>query len=243
MSMHDIEDLVSGSVVVLDARHAEHDDRLRNWFTALYTFQARFDCAHTQGRVLDILLRRRHTYRLPLHQHPDYAPRREFFDGLTEFQALREFDEDADDFAGYDDWLQDGYVDPPWLYCEAGTALWSRLVDAGLLHGPDAVAPARVALLDVVTAIAEAAERHGDPGLVAAWYALGPALLVDGTLLDVEDLRDDPGVTRLRKIVQRCGAASAEPPDGYRPTDEQLDMLGDERETWWYGILAPAGTR
>ncbi|GAA1409949.1 hypothetical protein ACFQZ4_03855 [Catellatospora coxensis] len=240
MSMHDIEDLVSASVVVLDARHAEDDGRLRDWFTALYAFQAGFDCSHTQGRVLDILLRRGHTYRLALHEHPDYEQRREFFDGLTEFQTLREVDEEDDDFAGYDDWLEDGYVDPPWLYCEAGTALWRRLVDAGRLRGRDAVAPARVALLDVVTAVAEAAERHGDPGLVAAWYALGPALLVDD-LMDVEELRDDPAVTRLREIVERCGAASAELPDGYRPTDEQLDLLGDERQTWWYGILTTTG--
>ncbi|MFC7245062.1 hypothetical protein ACFQO7_21515 [Catellatospora aurea] len=239
MSMHDIEDLVAESVVVLDARHAADDDRLRDWFTALYAFQAGFDCSHTQGRVLDILLRRRHTYRLAPHEHPDYAQRRGFFDGLTGFQALREIDEDADDFAGYDDWLEDGYVDPPWLYCEAGTALWRREVDAGRLTGRDAVAPARVALLDVATAVAEAAERHGDPGLVAAWYALGPALLVDD-LMDVEELRDDPAVTRLREIVERCGAASAELPDDYRPTDEQLDMLGDERATWWYGILTSA---
>ncbi|WP_230686308.1 hypothetical protein [Catellatospora vulcania] len=239
MSMHDIEDLVSASVVVLDARHAEDDDRVRDWFTALYAFQARFDCSHTQGRVLDILLRRGHTYRFALHEHPDYAGRRAFFEGLTGFQGLREIDEDAEDFAGYDDWLDDGYVDPPWLYCEAGSALWRRLADAGRLRGRDAVAPERVALLDVVTAVAVAAERHGDPGLVAAWYALGPGLLTDAWL-DVEDLRNDPVVARLREVVQRSGAASAELPEGYRPTDEQLDLLGDERESWWYEILAPA---
>lgn len=239
MSMHDIEDLVSTSVVLLDAAHPARDDRLRGFFTALYAFQARFDCSFTQGRVLEVLLRRGHTYRFALRDHPDYPRRRAFFDGLTEFQALREFDEDDDDFGGYDDWLQDGYVDPPWLYCEAGSALWRRLVDAGRLRGGDAVAPERVALIDVVTAVAVAAERDGDLETIAAWYALGPGLLVDGTPLTADDLAGDAGVGRLREIVRRSGAWAAPLPEGYRPTDDELDMLDDERETWWYRIPSP----
>ncbi|MEV0460141.1 hypothetical protein [Catellatospora methionotrophica] len=236
MSMHYIEDLVSASVELLDARHAPDDDRLRGWFTALYAFQSGYDCSFTQGRVLDILLRRRHTYRFALTEHPDYAARRAFFDGLTAFQGLREFDED-DDFDGYDSWLEDGYVDPPWLYCEAGSALWRRLVDAGRLAGRDAVAPDRVALIDVVAEVAAAAEQTGDVPLIAEWYGLGHAALVDGTPLTADDLNAITGVARLREIVRRSGAGAVSLPDGYRPTEDQLEMLDDERETWWYEVM------
>jgi hypothetical protein len=55
----------------------------------------------------------------------------------TQFTALRAFDEDAEDFDGYATELEDGYVDPPWLYCDAGTDLWRRMVDAGRLTGSE----------------------------------------------------------------------------------------------------------
>ena len=238
MSLHEIEDLVHSSVLVLDAHHPEDDDRLRDWFVALYAFQRRFDCSHTQGRVIDVLLRRRHTNRFPVDQHPDYAQRRDFFDGLTEFTGLREFDEDDDDFDGYDDELEDGYVDPPWLYCEAGTALWQRMVDEGRLQGPDAVAPRRTALIDVVLAVAAAAEQDGDVELIALWHGLGHGMLVGGNPLTVEDLRRISAVAQLRQIVQRTGAWSAPLPDGYRPSDDELDALDDERESWWYRVAS-----
>ncbi|GHJ48208.1 hypothetical protein Cs7R123_55500 [Catellatospora sp. TT07R-123] len=236
MSMHDIEDLVFESVLLLDARHPGEDDRLRDWVTALYAFQDRFDCSHTKGRVLDILLRRRHTYRFALQDHPDYAERREFLDGLADFEALREVDEDSDDFEGFGGWLEDGYVDPPWLYCEAGTDLWQRMVDAGRLTGADAVAPGRTALIELVAEIAAAAEQAGDVDLVAQWWALGPGTLVDGTPLWADDLAAIPAVVRLREIVRRTGAWSVSLPDGYRPDDDELELLDDERETWWFRV-------
>ncbi|MBV1850638.1 hypothetical protein [Catellatospora tritici] len=236
MSEHYLEDLVCESILVLDSRHPEPDDRLRSWFAALYACQRAHDCSHTQGRVLDVLLRRGHTYRFPIQDHPDYLRRRTFFDGLTRFRSLREFDEDADDFAGYADELEDGYVDPPWLYCEVGTALWQRMVDEGRLHGTDAAAPGRTALIDAVAAVAAAAEQDGAVELIAMWHGLGFSALVGGTPLTVDDLADIPGVVRLREIVRRSGAMSVPLPDGYRPSEDELDLLDDERESWWYSV-------
>ncbi|MDI1465211.1 hypothetical protein QEZ54_30005 [Catellatospora sp. KI3] len=236
MSMHDVEDLVCDSILVLDAHHAQDDDRLRSWFTTLYAFQAGYDCSHTQGRVLDILLKRGHTYRLPVSAHPDYGQRREFLDGLADFTPLREFDADAEDFEGYGGELEDGYVDPPWLYCEAGTALWRRLVADGRLRGRDAAEPARTPLIDVVAEVAAAAERDGDLDLIAMWHGLGPDTLVERLTLSAEDLREIPAAVRLREIALRSGALSVELPDGYRPTDEELAVLDDDRETWWYAV-------
>ena len=64
MSQHELEDTVADSVRVLHEHH--HGDDHRDLFVALYAFQAGFDCGFTHGRVLDILVARRFTYRLPI---------------------------------------------------------------------------------------------------------------------------------------------------------------------------------
>ncbi|HWS32280.1 MAG TPA: hypothetical protein VN408_06000, partial [Actinoplanes sp.] len=142
MSMHEIEDLVQVSIELLDRDLPPGHERIRDWFTALFGFQFDYDCSYTQHRVEEILVRRGHTLRLPITEHPDYVRRREFFDGITGFTVLREFGPDEEEFAGG---LEDGYVDPPWLYCEAGTALWRRLGRAEI---------SRVPLIEVVAAVA-----------------------------------------------------------------------------------------
>ncbi|WP_436536574.1 hypothetical protein [Actinoplanes sp. HUAS TT8] len=224
MSMHEIEDLVFESVVLLDRHHPAGDDRLRDWFVALYDFQFTFDCSITQGRVRDILLRRGHTYRFPISEHPDYARRRAFFDGLNDFTDLHQDDEPPERE------LETGYVDPPWLYCEAGSKLWQRMA------GPDAVPPRRVRLIEVALHIAAAAEQAGDVELIAHWYGLGHEILVGGAPFDVDDLLDSPGVAELREIVRRTGALEIELPDGYRPTDEQIEIMDSDLDRWWYSI-------
>ncbi|GIE78053.1 hypothetical protein Aph02nite_40030 [Actinoplanes philippinensis] len=227
MSMHAIEDMVQGAVEVLDRHFPADDQRVRDWIVALFAFQDGYDCSLTQHRVLDILLRRGHTLRFPVSEHPDYARRRAYFDGIGEFTTLREFGEDEVEFAGE---LEDGYVDPPWLYCEAGSALWRRMA------GPDAVPPRAVRLLDVVVAVAEAAERDGDVELIALWWALGHEALVGGCPLSAEELAATPGVQELRAVVRRTGAHQAKLWYDLRPDDDALDQMDDELSTWWYRI-------
>ncbi|ACZ86764.1 hypothetical protein [Streptosporangium roseum] len=227
MSMHEFEDLVADSIRALDAHYPDPDPRVRGWVVALFRFQGGFDCSFTHFRVMDILLRRGFTYRFPVDQHPDHAGRREYFDGLEGFTALRVFDEDDDDFDGYATWLEDGYVDPPYVYCDAGTDLWRRMSDEGRLTGEDAVAPRRVSLVETVAAVARAAEDLSDHGLIADWYALGPHMLLN-TLVSLEDLQTLPGVSELRSIAHRTGGVSL--------THEPVDDL----ETWW---ATPSGSR
>ncbi|MFI5916261.1 hypothetical protein [Dactylosporangium sp. NPDC051541] len=225
MSMHVIEDLVSDSIQALDKLAPADDDRPRDWFTALYAFQRDFDCSNTMGRVEEILVRRRHTYRFPQADFPEHV-------GITEFTELGPgFDEDD----AYDPGLPDGYVDPPWLYCEAGTPMWQRMVEAGRLEGPDAVPPHAIRLVDVVLELARSGD---DPELIALWYGLGHANLVGGTPLTPEDLEANPSVRELRALMVSTGAAAVELPEGYRPTAEQLEVLDDELETWWYDLSA-----
>jgi hypothetical protein len=207
--MHEIEDLVQWSIEALDEHFPDGDPRVRDWIVRLFAFQREYDCSHTQHRVLDILLRRGHTLRFPLP--PSLA-------GITEFTTLRVFPPDEVEFVGD---LEDGYVDPPWLYAEAGTDLWRTMT------GPDRREPAPARLIDVVVEIASASP---DVELIARWHALGPGGL------EIVDPMDDPAALRLREIVARTGADQAELPDGLRPSDEHLDLMDDELETWWYRV-------
>ncbi|GAB7051583.1 hypothetical protein [Catenuloplanes indicus] len=216
MSEHLIEDLVEDSVRTLDRHHAEDDDRVRDWLVALYAFQRTHDCSLTQGRVLDVLLRHRHSYRFP----------------IAEIDDPGEDDPDDDDLDG----LDDEYADDDFVYPEAGGARWRRLVDEGRLHGADAAPPRPVRLLDVVLAVSEAAERDGDRELIALWYALGPTTIMETLTPTVEEMDESPALRRLREIVGRTGALSVPLPDGYRPSDEDLAAWGEEAEVWWYRV-------
>ncbi|MEO3973629.1 hypothetical protein [Streptomyces sp. CAU 1734] len=237
MSAHEIEDLVADSIRVLDDHTEPDDPRVRDWFAALYGFQSVYDCSFTHFRVMDILLRRRYTYRFPVARHPDHAGRREYFDGLTEFTGLRVLDEEAPGFDGYESWLEDGYIDPPFLYCDAGTALWRRMTAAGELSGPDAAPPRPVPLVEAVREIAVAAERERDRELIAMWYAFGCEILVGGPAgcpFDVDELAGMPAVRELRAVVRRTGVLS----DAQRsPHAVPAEFAGcPELEAWWWRL-------
>ncbi|MCF2531630.1 hypothetical protein [Yinghuangia soli] len=238
MSLHEIEDMVADSVRLLDAHSAPDDDRVRDWYAALYEFQGQFDCSFTHFRVMDVLLRRRYAYRFPLDRHPDHADRSAYFAGLTEFTGLRTFDEDAPDFAGYDSWLDDGYVDPPHLYCDAGTALWQRMVAAGDLEGPDAAPLRRTPLIDAVARVAAAAEQERDVELIGLWYGFGCEVLVGGASgvvpYDVGELDEMPVLRELRDVVRRTGALDAARQSPYAASPEYAEHA--ELEAWWWDL-------
>ncbi|MGW1980683.1 hypothetical protein [Streptomyces sp. NPDC001889] len=235
--MHEIEDLVADSVRVLDSRTGPGDPRVRDWFAALYGFQRGYDCSFTHFRVREILLRRGFTYRFPVDRHPDYAERAAYFDAVAGFTALRTFDEDDPAFGGYDSWLEDGCVEPPFLYCDAGTALWRRMVAAGELRGPDAVPPRRTRLIEAVREVAAAAEKERDHELVGDWYALGCETLVggpEGCPFDVAELAGMPAVRDLRAVVRRTGALSLA---RRSPFAVPVEFAGhQELEAWWWEL-------
>jgi hypothetical protein len=55
MSVHEVEDLVQHSVVVLDTQELEAA-LLRDLIVNLFRFQQHFDCGYTHGRVYKLLL-------------------------------------------------------------------------------------------------------------------------------------------------------------------------------------------
>ncbi|MEU5400749.1 hypothetical protein ABZ348_15825 [Streptomyces sp. NPDC005963] len=237
MSLHDIEDLVADSVRLLDVHTEPGDPRVRDWFAVLYDFQNGYDCSFTHFRVMDALLRRGYTYRFPIDRHPDYGERAAYLDALSEFTGLRTFDEDAPDFEGYDSWLEDGYVEPPFLYCDAGTELWRRMVAAGELRGPDATPPRRIPLIEAVREVAVAAEKEQDHELIGLWYAFGCETLLGGLagcLFDVTELAEMPAVLELRAAVRRTDALPIARRSPYAVPVEFAEH--HELESWWWRL-------
>lgn len=163
--------------------------------------------------MLDILLAHGYSYRLSLDQHPDYRRRRAEFDAIEGFEALGE-----DDRA----WLDHGYVDPPHLYCDAGTALWRRLTANGTI---ESVPLTRVPLARTVRSVTAAAEQRNDIELIALWHALGYDTFT------VLDPRDDPATTAIRETAIRTGAHRHPLSPGLRPPVNE----DDEPARWWHG--------
>ncbi|MFJ5138894.1 hypothetical protein [Streptomyces sp. NPDC088707] len=237
MSEHIIEDLVADSVRVLDRHSRVEDSRLRDKIAVLYDFESRHDVSFTRFRVMDTLLRCGYTYQFRVDRHPDYAERSAYFDALTEFTGLRTFDEDSRDFDGYESWLEDGYVQPPLLYCDAGTDLWRRMVTSGELHGPDAAPLRPVPLIDVVRDIAVAAEKEQDRDLIGLWYSLGCETLLGGSAgcpYDIDDLIAMTAVRDLRAVVRRTEALSLAESSPYASPVEFADA--QDLESWWWQL-------
>lgn len=182
MSQHEIEDTVADSVRVLHEHHRGDDHR--DLFFALYAFQAGFDCGFTHGRVLDILMARRFTYRLPITAHPQFAANNRAFKGappkewrFVDSEVLgREPPEDRPR-VGH----ENGYLLGGALYCDAGTPLWLELVAAGVLHGADAEPPRPLPLAKVALQVTRAAEQVDDRDLIAMWINFGPRTLFPKT--------------------------------------------------------------
>ncbi|MFF2550723.1 hypothetical protein ACFVUS_06965 [Nocardia sp. NPDC058058] len=227
MSNHLIEDLVESSICVL--HEAAGERRLRDHFAALYRFQEGQDCSFTRFRVQDILLEHGFSFRFELPAHPEYDGRRAFFDGVREFTALAEpAEEDRDD----DAWLDQGYIDPPYLYCETGTALWRTMIERGAISGSDAAPPRRLRLVEVVREIVDAAAISGDIELIALWHAQGCTALLDDEVW-MEPAPEIPALAAIRDVALRTGAVSHPLPEGYRPP--QWFIEDDDIESWWAG--------
>ncbi|MGW1786983.1 hypothetical protein ACWCQQ_49235 [Streptomyces sp. NPDC002143] len=149
----------------------------------------------------------------------------------------RTFDEESPDFDGYESWLEDGYVDPPFLYCDAGTELWRRMAAAGELHGPDAAPPRRAPLIEVVREVAVAAEQEQDHELIGMWYAFGCDTLLRGPAgcpFDVTELAEMPAVQDLRAVVRRTDALPIAQRSPYAVPVEFADH--HDLEAWWWQL-------
>jgi hypothetical protein len=209
--MHEFEDLVEESVRVLDKSVLNGQMDLRTFFWRLYEFQACWDTGFTHFRVIDILLKHRFVYRFELNQHPDYSHYQHYFDNLKEFTFIKLVPDQP--------WHEKtnpaaGYYKPPFLYCDAGSPLWKRFVESGLLSGQDAVPPNKeISLIEVAKETVAEAERQcdaGDDGFIGfseIWYYLLGAQLYS-VLKDEEldQLKYNSDLIEFLRSIQRLQA-------------------------------------
>lgn len=164
MSNHVIEDLVMESIVALDSGDRQTLD-VRDGICRLYEHQRGFDCSFTQGRVLELLKRRGHTFVLSPRQHPAYASNAALFDVTSDEVTFVSEQSPADDELEVAD-EDEGYLCDGRLHCVVGTSLWRALVRTGTL--PEAAAPRALPLAEVVSWVMEAADARSP--LVVEWY-------------------------------------------------------------------------
>lgn len=224
MSMNELEDLVEMAVKRL-ARSGLSRQRLRSLYFNLFELEARFDTSFTHFRTMDELLAARYVYCLAPAEHPSFDAHRPYFEGLSAFCFI---DPDGSE-QGHDG----GYFKPPYLYCDAGSALWRRLVELGRLGGSDARPPEPLPIAQVLEEVARAAEEAGDVRLVAYAYRL---LLWDLLEVDVRQLEQDLAVRRLRDIVRRTRALDLKLNEGALRDPTPADLADSELVRFWFDL-------
>lgn len=223
MSMHEFEDLVEMSVNCLDqaGEHGSFEQRALFW--NLYQFQESWDTGFTHLRVIDTLLKHRFVYQFNIEQHPEYSAHKAFLDSIQDFTFVNLHPEEK--------WHSQtnpaaGYVKPPNLFCDAGSLLWQRFVDLGVLTGNDALPPAAIDIVDMVKEVMIAAAAQNDRELISIWYtALGVHLWSTCSEEEQEDVKKKPSLKVIRAIVQEKKALEIDPGYGFlvQPTPDLIE--------------------
>ncbi len=238
MGMHEFENVVEGSIRLLAREGADNLD-LRSIVYALYKYQSQFDTGFTNFRLIDILLAHRYAYKFSVNEHPDYGEHKRFLDALgNDFAHIQVNPSQAWDCtnnptAGY---YQHGY-----LYCDAGSRLWQRFVDAGVLQGRDARPPVPMKLSDIVAKIVSLAEVNKEIGLIRTWY---PLFILDtkdfNSAATLRSLKDDDSIQVIRSVTKRTAALDIEMSYGLL-TIPPLEEICDQPILYWWFDLNQTG--
>jgi hypothetical protein len=238
MSMHEIEALTEASVRAYSRSGRPAAER-RSRYWNLFEYERRYDTGFTRFRTMDELLAVGYAYRFEVAEHPDYAARRVYFDAIDTLTFVEMPGSNVSD---------GGYIRPPWLYCDAGSLLWQRLVTAGRLAGPDAMPPEYLPIEQIALEVASLGEGAGNRELIASWYgALAVEMLFWSPEQPLPELRANPVLRALRDLVRRTGALSV-PPFGAMlagPSAEDLaEVAPSDRQAlaWWFDLARePSG--
>lgn len=164
MSMHEIERLVEVSVITAAAEPLP--STARDICYSLYCLQDLFDCGYTLLRVPEELERAGYLFRLPVQRLPE--PER------THAMESHE---------SYGFFADETYFDrETGLVCvTAGSPLWQRLCDLGILANPENRPPRKMDLLELAEALFPLAAKALTAGkeygaeTLGLWYAIFPA--------------------------------------------------------------------
>lgn len=224
MPMHEFEDLVEMAVKRL-AQSGLSRKRLRSLYFNLFELEARFDTSFTHFRTMPELLAARFVYCLAPSEHPLFERARDYFEGLDAFCFVDPpLEGEGDDGS---------YFKPPYLYCDAGSALWQRLVELGRLGGSDAQPPEALPIQQVLEEVARVAEEAKDVRLIAYAYRL---LLWDLLDSDLRELEGDLAVQRLRDTVRRTRALELELDVGALRDPTPADLAESEVVRFWFDL-------
>ncbi|MBT2771671.1 hypothetical protein J7J47_05395 [Halomonas sp. ISL-60] len=234
MSMHEFEDLVEMSINCLDQAGEHSSLDLRALFWNLYQFQEAWDTGFTHLRVIDTLLKHKFVYQFEISHHPEYSDHKAFFDSIQDFTFVSLYPEGKRDSQKNP---TAGYIKPPYLFCDAGSLLWQRFVDLGVLIGNDALPPAKINIVDMVKEVMIAAAAQNDRELVSIWYtALGVHLWSTSSEEEQEDVKKNPSLEVIRAIAQEKKALEIDPGYGFfaQPTPDLIEE--DPFLTGWFQI-------
>ncbi|NTD99835.1 hypothetical protein G6M26_31245 [Agrobacterium tumefaciens] len=179
--MHEIEDLVEETTYLID--RSSNDDLItkRDILFNLYRFEAFFDTSYTHFRVMDILVKHRFVYKIPVEEYPQL--------GITEAQIPE--DEDGD-------WVYDqdenaiAYAQQEngimYLYGDAGDLLWKSLCELDILPKSEHESPQKLSIPLLVKIMMLEAERQQHHDLLKQWYNLLVNAILEG------DFGKDEGV-------------------------------------------------
>lgn len=239
MSMHEVESWVELSVYCLDESPEEGLDR-RSLFYNLYRVQQQFDTGFTHFRVMDTLIKHRFVYTFPISAHPAYEAHKAWFDALEASkkfsfiyeQPTAEWDAETNPVAGYANY--DHNTNRYILYCDAGSLLWTDLVDNGTLTGKDAIAPEEIDVFTMSHEIAELAGEQKNTRLLASYYQLMPYIV-----MNAEQMNEPINYKALESILELVLANDAIDADTLPPSDE-LPIGGELGKfcEWWYAPAA-----
>jgi len=211
--MHEFEDLVEESVKVLAASERANQLDLRSMFWRLYDFQNHWDTGFTHFRVMDLLLQFRFVYRFDLKQHPDYEQYRTYFDSLTDFAFIHvdPLEPHGKNFFTPEKGWQlpnpvAGYTRPPDLYCNAGSPMWKRFIEAGILTGKDTLPPdEQISLIDTAKEVMLEAEKQNAFTMIAAWYSL-LSVHVGSFTSNLDSLVGNAALDEVLAVVRRTNS-------------------------------------
>ncbi len=192
MSQHSIENLIEDSVYLINKSDLSASEK-RNSIVNLYRFQAQFDTGYTHFRCIDILLKNKATYRIPLTEHPDYSNHTSFFDNLDGYWLPADVSKPNDTSVFFNE-------DDQHLYFDAGTALWQRLKAQGRIHD---VTPASWDNALLVHNLLELAAKTNHADVFSQWYALALNEVLIGSTPDFMSWLKNKDIQAIRVLLVR----------------------------------------
>jgi len=251
--MHEVEDLVESSIRFLDKSPESASLDLRSMFWNLFEYQKKFDTGDTLFRAVDVLIKHRYVYVLPVTEHPEYEKYKSYFDGLNDNTAIlnkptEEWDEENNRETGcnfadvYKKWGEKfakeiGAPVGPKLYVQAGGECWKKLAAQGKFTGKDAEPPQIIDIIDLAETIVDAAVKNKDLKLAAWWYKVGLPYEISSSDRDFKLLPKDAKLQKLKKIAEENKLMDIEV-NGYN--QDMLASLDDAGKDlakflkWWF---------